>query len=121
MTDSTPRGKPAHTADVLYASLDDLARQEDWPSVTPFEECCDDLAGGAVVYVLQTHEVEAAPETKRQRDLLLEALRRAIGMLQTTRGWLKDADAPEHDDDLQDAIDNYRAILARIDGEKTDD
>ena len=50
------------TPDKLYASVSDLERQEDWPGVTPFEECCDDLAGGAVVYVLETHEREAAPD-----------------------------------------------------------
>ncbi len=67
-----------HTPDKLYASVDDLNRQEDWPGVTPFEECCDDLAGGAVVYVLETHEREASPD-------MLAALKGALQFYEAYR------------------------------------
>ena len=67
-----------HTPDKLYASVNDLDGHDDWPDVTPSEECCDELAGGAVVYVLETHEREAAPETARQRDMMFEVLKKTV-------------------------------------------
>ena len=63
--------KRASGPDVLYASLSDLERREDWPGVTPSEECCDDLEGGAVRYVLETWAREAAPDMLETLEWIL--------------------------------------------------
>ena len=46
--------------DVLFASERDLERGADWPGVTPAEECCGDLEGEPVRYLLETPERVAA-------------------------------------------------------------